>query len=221
MKITVLTIFPEYFDSLLNMPLVKRAVERKLLELHIVDIKDFAEGSFRHIDDSPFGGGVGMILKCQPVFDALYSVKKENSHLLYLTPIGKPYTQKKARELLKEEELIILCGHYEGVDCRIEEAFEDKISIGDYILSGGEIPAMAIVDSLVRMLGTIRKESTINESFEEGLLEHPQYTKPRSYNGQDVPEVLLSGHQENIRKWKLKESLRRTLKYRPDLLENI
>lgn len=220
-NITVLTMVPDQFESFMNAPLIHRAIQKNTLHLSIQDIREYAGGSFRHIDDSPYGGGAGMILKCEPVFSCLDTLRKETSHLIAFTPSGKPYTQKKARELSKMEDLILLCGHFEGFDERILEEADEEISLGDYILSSGELPAMVLIDSLVRLLdGTIRRESTEEESFENGLLEYPQYTKPRSFRGKDVPEVLLSGHAEQIRKWKLKESLRKTMARRPDLLKN-
>ena len=218
-NITVLTMVPEQFDSFLNAPLVRRAMEKDTLNLIIKDIRDYAGGSFRHIDESPFGGGFGMVMRCEPVFRCLDSLPLENRHLIVFTPSGKPYTQKRARELSKLDHLVLLCGHFEGMDQRIIEEADEEISMGDYILSSGEIPAMAVIDSIVRLLaGTLRRESVEEESFENGLLEYPQYTKPRSWRGKDVPEVLLSGHAENIRRWKLKESLRKTMTRRPDLL---
>jgi tRNA (guanine37-N1)-methyltransferase len=221
MNITVLTMVPEQFQSFFLQPLVKRAIQKNLLHLQILDIRDYVKGSFRHIDDSPCGGGPGMIIRCEPVFQCLDHIRKENSHLIAFAPSGIPYTQHRAAQLAEKEDLILLCGHYEGFDQRILDHADEILSIGDYVLSGGEIPAMAVIDSIVRLLeGTIRKESTAEESFENGLLEYPQYTRPRSFRGMKVPEVLLSGNAENIRKWKLRESLRITAKNRPDLLRN-
>ncbi len=221
MRIRVLTIFPDQFESFLRHPLTARAVEKQLLDLQIIDLKEYADGSFRHIDDSPFGGGAGMILRCEPVYRALAACRTERSRVIAFTPCGTVYNQSHARRLLKEEDLIFICGHYEGMDERILQAVDEEISVGDYILSGGELPAMTVMDSLIRMMkGTIRMESTEEESFENGLLEYPQYTKPRSFEGMDVPEVLLSGHAEKIRRWRLKESLRKTTEKRPDLLAN-
>ena len=200
MRIRVLTIFPDQFESFLRHPLTARAIEKQLLDLEIIDLKEYADGSFRHIDDSPFGGGAGMILRCEPVFRALAACRTDSSRVIAFTPGGTVYNQRHARRLLKEEDLIFICGHYEGMDERILQAIDEEISVGDYILSGGELPAMTVMDSLIRMMkGTIRAESTAEESFEDGLLEYPQYTKPRSFEGMDVPEVLLSGHAEKIR----------------------
>ncbi len=221
MKITVVTMFPELFDSFLSGPLIARSLEKKLAEIRIVDIKEYADGSFRHIDDSPFGGGAGMILRCEPVIRALRDVRSEDSHTILFSPAGNAYSQKKAHELADMPDLVLLCGHYEGIDARAEEEADELLSIGDYVLSGGEIPAMAVIDSIIRLKeGIIRSASTEDETFETGLLEYPQYTKPRDFEGKTVPEVLLSGNHEKIRLWKRKESLRRTLRNRPDLLEN-
>lgn len=220
MKISILTMFPEMFGSFQESPLIKRDLEKGILELEIIDIRKYAKGSYRHIDDSPFGGGAGMILKCQPVLDALESIRTEKSHVILLVPIGETYSQAKAHMLKEMDHLIFICGHYEGLDARIYHHVDEMISVGDYVLSGGELAAQVITDSIVRLLdGTIRNESIKEESFEDGLLEYPQYTQPREYKGERVPEVLLSGNHEAIRKWRLKESLKQTKEKRPDLLE--
>ena len=252
MRISVLTMFPQMFDSFLQGPVVQRAVRKGILEIRIVDIKEFAPGSFRHIDDSPFGGGAGMVMRCQPVIDALRSVQEsggkhcqnasegdkaacageeaaeESKDALQglhavsaaMTPAGRRFDQKTARRYAGLDHLILICGHYEGMDERIYRHVDEQISLGDYILTGGEIAAMAVSDAVIRLLpGAIRGESTSEESFENGLLEYPQYTRPADYNGQKVPEVLLSGNHEKIRRWRLKESLRKTLELRPDLTE--
>ena len=218
MRITILTIFPEIMESYWHSPVIQRCIDKGIVSLEIVDIKEYAKGSFRHIDDSPYGGGAGMILKCQPVMDALRSYQKENSYVIGLVPAGKPYTQEKVHVLAQKEDLILIAGHYEGMDARIYDACDELISVGDYILTGGEIPAMILTDSIARILeGALRKESTEEESFEDGLLEYPQYTKPREFEGKKVPEVLLSGDHEKIRKWRLKQSLLLTREIRPDL----
>lgn len=220
MKISILTIFPEFFDSFLNMPVIKRAVERGIADIEIVDIREFAHGSFRHIDDSPFGGGVGMIMRCQPIVDALNSVCTEGSHKILLSPKGIKYDQKYARELSGREHIVLICGHYEGVDARVESRVDEQLSIGDYILTGGEIAAVAVADSLVRLLnGALRDGATAEESYENGLLEYPQYTRPAEYEGERVPEVLLSGNQRNIDEWRLMQSLLLTRELRPDMFE--
>ena len=210
--------FPESFDSFLSFPVVKRAVDRSLLELEIVDIKKFAGGSFRHIDDSPCGGGPGMIMRMDTLMRALDSVRTPSSHVILLSPKGQQYTQKRARELSAAEHLIIVCGHYEGVDRRFEDHTDEMISLGDYILTGGELPAMCITDSIARLLkGALREGATSDESHENGLLEYPQYTKPVDWNGEKVPEILLSGNHGAIDKWRRVQALRDTRKYRPDM----
>ena len=224
MKITFLTIFPQLFDSFLAAPIPQRAVKKGALEIEVVDIRDFSPGSFRHIDDSPFGGGPGMVMRCQPVLDALRAVQKEQagdaaSVTAALSPAGAVFTQKTAHRFAGLDHLILICGHYEGMDERIYRHVDEEVSIGDFILTGGELAAMAVADAVIRLLpGAIRSESTGEESFENGLLEYPQYTQPAVYDGESVPDVLLSGNHEKIRKWRLKESLRRTLHRRPDLL---
>lgn len=213
--------FPDQFDSFLNHQLVKRAISKHQLSLQIVDLKDFADGSFRHIDDSPYGGGAGMILRCEPVFRCLDEIRTSDSRVIAFTPSGTTYTQAKAKQLAQETDLILLCGHYEGFDERILSAVTEEISVGDYVLSGGELPAMTVIDSIVRLLeGTLKPGSKEEESFEEGLLEYPQFTHPYDFQGMKVPDVLLSGHAEKIRRWKRKEALRKTLQKRPDLLNN-
>ena len=220
MKISILTMFPGMFDSFLMGPVLQRALRKESLQIEIVDIREFAPGSFRHIDDSPFGGGAGMVMRCQPVLDALKSVKDEKSLSAAMSPAGRLFDQKTARRYAQLDHLILLCGHYEGMDERIYRHVDEEISIGDYILTGGEIAAMAVSDAVIRLLpGAIRGESTSEESFENGLLEYPQYTQPAVYEGEAVPEVLLSGNHEKIRKWRLRESLKRTLARMPELLE--
>lgn len=186
-----------------------------------MDIKEFAPGSFRHIDDSPFGGGAGMVMRCQPVLDALRHVNGETGGFtVALSPAGTVFCQKTARRYKDLDHLILICGHYEGMDERIYRHADEELSIGDYILTGGEIAAMAVADAVIRLLpGALRNESTAEESFEDGLLEYPQYTQPAIFEGEAVPEVLLSGNHEKIRKWRLRESLRRTLERRPDLMD--
>ena len=218
MRITILTIFPESFESFLKTPVTARALEQGAADIEVVDLKAYAHGSFRHIDDSPFGGGAGMVLRCQPVLDALKTLG--DAHVVALTPAGRPYDQQTARRFAKLDHLVLLCGHYEGMDARILNHVDEEVSVGDYILTGGELPAMTVVDSVVRLLpGVLRQTSTEEESFEDGLLEYPQYTQPRDYEGETVPEVLLSGNHEAVRRWRRKESLRMTRDRRPDLLE--
>ena len=219
MNITILTICPEQFGSFTETPLIARSIASGLLDLRIIDIRDFANGSFRKVDDSPYGGGPGMVMRCQPILDALQSARKENSHTILLSPAGKPFRQKDAHRLSEEKDLILICGHYEGMDARIEKHVDEQLSIGDYILCGGELPAMVITEAIMRLVdGSMKKESTIDESFEDGLLEYPQYTRPFDLDGDIVPEVLLSGNHEAIRKWRHEKALERTKEARPDLL---
>ncbi len=220
MKISILTITPEFFDSFLNSHVIKRATEKQACEIEIVDIKSFAKGSFRHIDDSPFGGGRGMIMRCQPIFDALQSVCSKASHKILLSPKGKSYSQTKARELAGLDHIVLVCGHYEGIDARAEEWMDEQISIGDYVLTGGELAAQVVTDSVVRLLqGVLRDGSATEESHENGLLEYPQYTQPRVFNGQAVPEVLLSRDNAKIENWRTLQSLLLTRELRPDMFE--
>ncbi len=218
MKISILTLFPEMFNDFLHTSIVGRSIANGLAEVECVQIRDFANDRYKHVDDTPFGGGAGMVMKCQPVLDALDSVRQEGSHTVMLAAFGRPYTQETAHRFAGKDHLILLCGHYEGMDARIEQYADEIISIGDYVLTGGELGAMVICDSVIRLLeGAIRAESTGEESFEDGLLEYPQYTKPAEYEGMAVPEVLLSGNHERIRKWRLLQSLLRTREVRPDL----
>lgn len=223
MTITILTIFPVSFDSFLRTPVVARALEQGLVTIDIVDIKAYAHGSFRHIDDSPFGGGAGMVMRCQPVLDALRDVREKSAaspRVVAMGPAGKQYDQTTAHRYADLDHLVLLCGHYEGMDARILGHVDEEVSLGDYILTGGELPAMTVTDSIVRLLpGTLRQASTEDESFEDGLLEYPQYTQPRDYEGETVPEVLLSGDHGRIRRWRRKESLRLTKERRPDLMD--
>ncbi len=219
MTISVLTIMPELFGSFLQAPVIARAIRNGVLEVKIIDIREYAPGSFRHIDDSPFGGGAGMVMRCQPVLDALRACNNKDRTVI-LSPAGKPYTQKKAHELSSAGHLVLICGHYEGMDARIYPHADEQISIGDYVLTGGEIAAQVIIDSIARLLpGSLRDESTQEESFENGLLEYPQYTQPAVYEGEAVPDVLRSGDHEKIRKWRLQQSLLLTRRMRPDLFE--
>lgn len=220
MKITILTIFPEMFNDFLNTSIIKKARLKNLVEINIVDFRSFSNFPSKRVDDYPYGGGAGMILMCQPILDALKSVKNDKSYVVITTPIGPKFDQQMAYKLLEKEEIVIICGHYEGFDARIYDFVDQHISIGDYILTGGELPAMVITDAITRLVeDTISEDSIIEESFEDGLLEYPQYTRPEVYKGLQVPEVLLSGHHENIRLYRLKESLRTTYLNRKDLLK--
>lgn len=219
MKITVLTMCPELFESFELSALISRGVQNGRLEFRVIDFRDFTDGSFRKIDDSPYGGGRGMVIRCRPVIDALESVRTPDSHTVILSPKGTPFNQKSARRLSEKRHLILICGHYEGFDARIYPYADELISIGDFILSGGEIPAMAVCDSIVRLLdGSLRDGSASEESFENGLLEYPQYTRPYEYRGAKVPDVLLSGNHDAIKKWREEQAVLLTSEYRPDLL---
>lgn len=219
MKFDVLTLFPEMFEPL-NSSIIGRAKEKNLIEISLINIRDFSKDKHKKVDDTPYGGGAGMVMMPDVVYDAYKSIKDENAKVIYMSPQGKKLTQKKVEELAKNKHLIILCGHYEGIDQRvIDKIVDEEISIGDYVLTGGELPAMVLIDSVSRYAeGVITKESTNEESFTNGLLEYPQYTRPEVFEGEKVPEVLLSGHHANIEKWRKEKSLEITAKKRPDLL---
>lgn len=222
MKFDVLTLFPEMFEPV-KQSIIGRAQEKELLEINCINIRDFSKDKHKKVDDTIYGGGAGMLMKPDVVYDAYNSVKTENSKVIYLSPKGKTLSQNKVEELAKEEHLILLCGHYEGIDQRVlDEIVDEEISIGDYVLTGGELPAMVLIDSVSRYIdGVITSESTSEESFSNGLLEYPQYTRPEIFLGQSVPEVLKSGHHENIRKWRRLQSLKVTYLKKPELLEKI
>lgn len=220
MKIDFLTLFPEMFNSL-NHSIIGRAIENDIVKINCVNIRDFSLNKHKKVDDYVFGGGEGMLMMPQPLFDCIDSVKKENSFVIYVTPSGKPFTQSIAKKLKDKEHLIFVCGHYEGIDQRvIDEKVDCEISIGDYVLTNGELPAMVIADSVVRLLPGVlsNSNSSVNDSFENNLLEHPQYTRPADFRGLKVPEILLSGNHQEIDKWKLKKKIEKTKKMRPDLL---
>lgn len=222
MKIDILTLFPNMFTGFLNESIIKRAIDNKKVDIQIHNIRDYSTDKNKKVDDYPFGGGQGMILMCQPIFDAVEKFKTKDSKVIMMTPRGKVFNQKLAYNLSKEKHLIIICGHYEGFDERIKTIIDLEISIGDYILTGGEIPSMVITDAIVRLIkGVIKEESHLEESFNDNLLDYPNYTQPRNFRGMEVPEVLLSGHHENINKWREKERLRITKERRPDLLKDI
>ena len=222
MKFDVLTLFPEMFEPL-KQSIIKRAAEKKLIDIKLVNIRDFSEDKHNKVDDTPYGGGAGMLMKPDVVDRAYNSVKSENAKVIYLTPQGKTLNQKIVKDLSKREHLILLCGHYEGIDQRVlDKIVDEEISIGDYVLTGGELPAMVLIDSVSRYVeGVVSNESTEEESFSNGLLEYPQYTRPEIFDNVKVPDVLISGHHENIRKWRRERSLENTFKKRPEMLENI
>ena len=220
MKITILTLFPEVFASYLDNSIIKRAIAKGKVEFELVNIRDFTLDKNHRVDDYPTGGGAGLIMKCQPVFDALKSVRTPNSKVLLTSPRGKTFNQAKAMELSHEDHLIFVCGHYEGIDERINKYADELVSIGDFILTGGEIPVMAISDSIIRLIpGVIADESTEEESFNQGLLEYPQYTLPYEFEGDMIPDILFSGNHQAIEKWRKKESFKLTKEFRPDLFE--
>ena len=220
MKFDVLTLFPEMFEPL-NSSIIGRAKEKNLIQINLINIRDFSKDKHKKVDDTPYGGGAGMVMMPDVVYDAYKSVEDKNAKVIYMSPQGKKLTQKKVEELAKQEHLIILCGHYEGIDQRvIDKIVDEEISIGDYVLTGGEIPAMVLIDSVSRYnSGVIAEESREEESFTNGLLEYPQYTRPEVFEGVEVPEVLLSGHHANIEKWRKEKALEITKLKRPDLLK--
>lgn len=220
MRFDILTLFPNMFD-ILNESILGRAQEKNLININVVNIRDFSKDKHNKVDDTPYGGGAGMVMRADVVYDCYNSVKTDNSKVIYLSPQGKTLNQDKVKELSKEKHLILLCGHYEGIDQRvIDEIVDEEISIGDYVLTGGELPAMVLIDSVSRYVeGVLNKESIQEESFTDDLLEYPQYTRPEVFRGKKVPEVLLTGHHQNIEKWRKEQSIKITQSKRPDLME--
>lgn len=224
MKIDVLTLFPRFLSGIIDWSIIGRAIDDGILNLNLTDIRDFSNNKHRKVDDYPFGGGPGMLMTPEPIYNAIKDVKQRTSKVVYLSPQGDVLDQEKINELSKEEHLILLCGHYEGIDNRIVENYiDEEISIGDYVLTGGEIPAMVVIDSITRLLPGVLKgeESFSDESHYEGLLEHPQYTRPRVFKGRGVPKVLLSGNHQKIEEWKKYQSLKNTFVNRPKLLNKV
>lgn len=220
MKIDILTLFPKMFEGILEESIIKRAIEKGLVEINIIDFREFSHLSNHQVDDTPYGGGSGMVLRCEPLVEAIESVKTMDSKVLLMCPQGVPYKEKKAIELSKEKHLIFVCGHYEGYDERIRNFVDEEISIGDYVLTGGEIPAMAVMDSVIRLLpGVIKEDSYLEDSFMNNRLDYPTYTKPATFRGLTVPEVLLSGDHARIKQWREEQALENTKKRRKDLLE--
>lgn len=220
MRIKVLSLFPKMFDGILNESIIKRAIDDKKVNIDVIDLRSYSKDKHNKVDDTIYGGGAGMLIKCEPVFAAIDDLKTKNTKVIMLSPDGVKYNQEKAYELSKEKNIILLCGHYEGFDERINTVVDEKISIGDYVLTGGEIPAMAIIDSVTRLLpGVINEESHLNDSFNNDLLDYPQYTKPQEYRGMKVPDVLLSGDHKKIDEWRREEQIKKTKKQRPDLLK--
>ena len=221
MKFTIMTLFPEMFEPV-KQSIIGKAIEKNLVEINLINIRDFSLDKHKKVDDTPYGGGAGMVMMPDVVYRAYLSIKdRENAKVIYLSPKGKTLNQKKVENLSKEEHVILLCGHYEGIDQRVlDEIVDEEISIGDYVLTGGEIPAMVLIDSVSRYIdGVLKDESIKEESFSNGLLEYPQYTRPEVFLDKKVPEILLSGHHENIRKWREEQSLKITKINRPDLLK--
>lgn len=224
MKIDIMTLFPEMCNAFLNESIIGRARENGKVEINCVNIRDFTEDKHNRVDDSTYGGGTGMLMQAQPIYDCYKSLCEENEkpYVIYMSPQGRVLTQQRAKELSEKEHIIILCGHYEGVDERVlEEIVDEEISIGDYVVTGGELPALILTDCISRMLdGVLRNEEAYSlESHYEGLLEYPQYTKPFEWHGKTVPDVLISGHHANIDKWRREQSIARTRQKRPDLYE--
>ena len=218
MNFDVLTLFPEMFQAL-EQSIIGKAKEKNLININLVNIRDFSKDKHKKVDDTPYGGGAGMVIRPDVVYDAFKSLKSENAKVLYMSPQGNILNQKKVEDLSKEQHLIILCGHYEGIDQRvIDKIVDEEISIGDYVLTGGELPAMVLIDTVSRYVeGVINQNSIEEESFSNGLLEYPQYTRPEIFEGEKVPDVLLSGHHKNIEKWRQDKSIELTKKKRPDL----
>lgn len=221
MRIDILTLFPNMFNGVFEESIIKRAIDLGKVEINLINFRDYTLDPHNKVDDTPYGGGAGMVLMCQPIFDCVKAIKTDEAKVILLTPSGIPYKQKMAYDLTSEKHLIIICGHYEGFDERIKSICDLEISIGDYVLTGGEVPAMVLVDSITRLLpGVINERSHIEDSFNENyLLDYPTYTKPRVYEGMEVPEVLLSGDHKKIDEYRYSESLKITKERRPDLLE--
>lgn len=218
MRIDILTLFPDFFEQFLKTSVIGRAIAKEIVKVNIINIRDYSQDKNKRVDDYPFGGGNGLIMKCQPIVSALNTIKTKDAKVFLLSAQGEVYKQKKAKEFTKIEHLILICGHYEGVDARILDYIDGEISIGDFILTGGEIPAMLIADSIIRLLeGSINKDSLVEESFEDNLLEYPQYSQPRNFDGKKVPDILFSGNHKAIKIWRDKQKIINTLKKRPDL----
>lgn len=221
MKIDILSLFPEMFDGFLKTSIIKRAIDANVVDVKIHDFREFSNNKHKKVDDYPYGGGQGMVLMCQPIIDCLKTVVTKDSLVILMSPQGQTLQQSMSQNLSQHSHLVFICGHYEGFDERIRDYVDMELSIGDYVLTGGELASMVVCDSVIRLLeGAIRETSHTDDSFSDGLLEYPQYTRPYEYDGNVVPEVLISGHHENIRQWRLKQSLLKTYRKRPDLLQN-
>ena len=221
MQIDIMTLFPSIVDGFLSESIIKRAIDKGLVKINIINFRDYSPLKNKQVDDTPYGGGAGMLLRCEPIFECLDAIANDDSHIILLSPEGITYNQSKARNLTKYKHLILICGHYEGFDERIKTRVDEVISIGDFVLTGGEIPASAIVDSVVRLLpGVINEESLDSESFTDNLLDYPQYTKPAEYRGLKVPDILISGNHQKIAEYRENERIEKTKKLRPDLMRD-
>lgn len=221
MKIDILTLFPEIFEGFINTSIIKRAIEKEKVTINLINFRDYSPLNNKQVDDTPYGGGSGMILRCEPIFECLDSLDTNDAYIILLSPEGTKYKQSVAKRLLEHKHLIIICGHYEGFDERIKTRVDEVISIGDYILTGGEIPAMAITDSITRLIpGVITNKSLLDESFNDSLLDYPTYTKPAEYRGLKVPDVLTSGNHQKINEYRATSRIEKTKALRPDLMED-
>lgn len=222
-KFDILTLFPEIIEGMVSSSILKRAIEKGLIEINIIDFREYAGNKHSTVDDYAYGGGAGMLLRVDPIYRALNTIEGlDKAHKILTSPSGNVWSQKKAEEFSKLDHIVIVCGHYEGIDARVLNYIDEEISIGDYVLTGGEIPAGVIIDSVSRLInGVIADDSTVNESFSMGLLEYPQYTRPQEFDGHKVPDILLSGHHANIKKWQRYEALKKTYLVRPELLNEI
>lgn len=222
MKIKIMTLFPNFYDAFLNSSIIGRAISKGLVEFELINIRNYSLDKNHRVDDHPIGGGAGLIMRLEPLVDCLRANTNDKTHKILMGPKGHTFTQKDAIRLSKMDEICLICGHYEGVDCRFEDYVDEEMSIGDFVLTGGEIPAMAIADSVVRLLkGAIADDSTKEESFNSSLLEYPQYTYPKEYEGKKIPEILFCGNHQVVEEYHRKEALRETFKHRPDLLESL
>ena len=222
MKIKIMTLFPNFYDAFLNSSIIGRAISKGLVEFELINIRDYSLDKNHRVDDHPIGGGAGLIMRLEPLVDCLRANTNDKTHKILMGPKGHTFTQKDAIRLSKMDEICLICGHYEGVDCRFEDYVDEEMSIGDFVLTGGEIPAMAIADSVVRLLkGAIADDSTKEESFNSSLLEYPQYTYPKEYEGKKIPKILFCGNHQVVEEYHRKEALRETFKHRPDLLESL
>ena len=221
MQIDIMTLFPSIIDGFLSESIIKRAIDKGLVKINVINFRDYSPLNNKQVDDTPYGGGAGMLLRCEPIFECLDAIANDDSHIILLSPEGITYNQSKARNLTKYKHLILICGHYEGFDERIKTRVDEVISIGDFVLTGGEIPASAIVDSVVRLLpGVINEESLDSESFTDNLLDYPQYTKPAEYRGLKVPDILISGNHQKIAEYRANEKIKKTQELRPDLMRD-